>query len=1551
MPLPGGETDKIGNRYEGRWTVYCILDVIDEKADSIRLEKPGEDAFEFFVSKNGNVECHQVKRQKSGRGRWTLSALEDKQVQVLSDFWKSLSNPEVICVFVSTQDADELGELAQRARSAASWTEFERDFLNKTQSGNFHTLRQKWGNCSEIAAFEALKRVKVVTFGEDVLVETVENRIAALVEGDPKTIRIELAELVLEKIHCELTAHDIWHYLLQERGYRRRQWGKDPHVLAAVENVNNIYVSSLRDQRAIAGNIIPRDEAEAAFEQLTQEKQSILCVGEAGVGKSGVMLQVLEKLQNQGIPVLAFRVDRLEPTPLPDKLAEQLGLPGSPAIVLANIAQNRDCVLVIDQLDAVSFASGRNPQFFDCIFEIIKQAQAHPNIHLLLACRKFDLDNDNRLKRLIDEKNGVAKAIAINRLPHSRVRDVVGKLGLETTRLTEKQLNLLSIPLHLSLLAEIAEDSTVDVLSFQTAKELYDQFWSKKQGKLRERLGRSVQWTQVIDRLCDYMSSQQQQSLSAPESVVDEFADDAKAMASEHILTWENKRISFFHESFFDYAFARRFAYRGQELLTFLRSSEQHLFRRAQVRQILIHQREEDFDCYLQNLRELLNSSDIRFHLQKVVIALLAALDNPKEEEWEIINELMCSQNPIGQEVWVIFNSSIYWFRLLDSLEIIEKWLQGENESHIDKTVRLLSFMQKQVPDRVAELLEPFVGVSERWSQRFAGLISFSELGAGRQFFDLFLLLIDTGILDRQVGASNDFWHHIYNLPTQNPEWACEAIGHFLNRRLNISLELENPNPFDRNSGVFPHSNYEKITISESATNAPQAFVRNVLPFMLKVMELNVLKRDNPSWQDAVWYFRHYGTGYDLKHDLLSQMKVALCRLAANHPDDFANIAQNSLQQLNFETAQYLLICSYAANGKYFVNDAVEYLCEQPERLKAGYSCGAGNVRAARFWATRKLLEAIIPYSSDENIGKLEVLILNYYPDWEKEYEFIKLRGYAQFVLLDAIHTSQICKLKFEFETFFKQILLFELTICGVWLKVLFDLFPNLIQPYYPSEAIARRLYEWQRKFAQTYLAPFGKIEPPKSIEARIVPSPISQKAVEKMTDQQWLNAIAEYEYNDAGTRFQKTGELIGGASQLSTLLENQVKKQPLRFASLIWKIPDNANPSYFDAILNGIAEASVDVKTAFQVCQRCHQLPNRPCGRWIAWLFNKQPKLLWNQEAFEILIWYALNDPNPEEESWRTNNSGNIVSFGINSTRGAAVSAIAKLIFADKNRASYFYNPMQQIIRDSSIAVRSCAAEVLVAMLNYDRNLAVNLFLQLCDTEDAVLATSTVENFLYYTVPTHFKKLVSILERMLASDLQEVVKVGARQACLSSLMIEEALYLREICLNGTEAHRISAAEVFVANLKIAQFRQFCETGLIQLFNDCNEAVHSQASRCFFEFEEQELGQYRNFVEAFVASRALETKPRDLIYALEKTTAKLPDITCVVCERIINISQANNHDNTPDIAYSDEISKLLIRVYSQSKDEKLRSRCLDLVDSMAQMGVYGLNKVLQEFER
>ncbi|MFW5765746.1 MAG: hypothetical protein ACOC07_16410, partial [Coleofasciculus sp.] len=1169
MPLPGGAADKIGNRYEARWTIHCMIDVMDEKADSITLEEIGEDAFEFCLRRNTGLEYHQVKRQKSGRGRWTIKGLEDKQVQFLSNFWHKLrNNPDVSCIFVSTQDADELNELAERARDAGSWTVFEQKFLNKTLSGHFDNLRKKWFNCSETEAYQALQHIFIETISEKLLVDAVENRLAALVEGNPKIIRIELAELALNRTHQELTSYDIWHYLLEERSYRRREWGKDPHVIAAVHKLNKRYVNR-REKEAIAGNIIPRDEVDSIVDKLTstESKQGVLVTGEAGVGKSSVILQAVTKIRQMGTPLIAFRVDRLNPTDSPDKLGEQENLPGSPAHVLANIAQGRDCVLVIDQLDAVSRASGRNTQFFECVEQIIDQAQAFPGMRLLLACRKFDLDNDYRIKRLTGE-NGIADTVTISRLSPDKVREVVAGLGLDIRHLNNKQLELLSLPLHLRLLTEVAEGSHVNILSFNTVRDLYDRFWDYKRDVIeKEHLGRPVEWTQVIDALCDEMSDRQ--TLSAKEGVVETWRSDAKAMVSEHVLVKEDKRYSFFHEGFFDYAFARRFDARNLELLPFLLSSEQHLFRRAQVRQILLHQREADFEIYLENLRELLTHSQIRFHIKQVVFALLEALDNPKEEEWEIIASLIGENaDPITQHVWRTLFSSLAWFQLLDDLGIIEQWLR--DEERVQQAVNLLWVRQKQIPDRVAELLEPFVGVSEAWNERLSNLVKGSKVSAGERFFRLFIQLINQGVFAQSNGGidlemtkskSNyelDFWDLLYSVPDQHSGWSCEAIACYLNRYLDMSIAAGQPNLFDSNSRILPSSKLDNSVLNKSARNAPQAFIEHLLPFILRLLDLTAIRNNNLPWSDPVWDERQYGGDYGIHYTLLEEMAMALSSFAVNHPEDFAILAQKQLRHSNYETIQFLLIRAYTANGERFADEAIDYLCEETVRLKrGGLVCRNAIIHTEPFLFTQLLLQGTTPYCSEQKLAKLESVILNYYPDFEKGYQGLQLRGSSQLYLLSAVDSTR------------------------------------------RSEVANRKLQEWRRKFNGLIELP-DQIEPPTAIKASFVGSPIPPQAVMQMTDEQWLKAISRYDLNEPNSWFQRQGELVGGASQLSSLLESAVKKEPERFAELIWQFPDNANLSYFNAVLSGIAEVELDVETAFKVCQRCHQLPGQPCGHLI---------------------------------------------------------------------------------------------------------------------------------------------------------------------------------------------------------------------------------------------------------------------------------------------------------------------------------------------------------------
>ena len=131
--------------------------------------------------------------------------------------------------------------------------------------------------------------------------------------------------------------------------------------------------------------------------------------------------------------------------------------------------------------------------------------------------------------------------------------------------------------------------------AFGTANVIFDRYWDAKRQSVADQATNSPdRWLDVIETLCDEMTAVQQ--LSVAREKLDSFSPDyLKQMASEGVLTFDGRRYGFGHESFFDYCFARLFVVRPESLVSFLRESEQHLFRRAQVRQILTYLRGADF--------------------------------------------------------------------------------------------------------------------------------------------------------------------------------------------------------------------------------------------------------------------------------------------------------------------------------------------------------------------------------------------------------------------------------------------------------------------------------------------------------------------------------------------------------------------------------------------------------------------------------------------------------------------------------------------------------------------------------------------------------------------------------------------------------------------------------------------------------------------------------------------------------------------------------------------------------------------------------------------
>lgn len=1485
-----------------------MADVMDERASAIRLEPPAveDEGAEFWVRRGSRLEYHQVKRQYGTEGRWTIASLKARGV--LQFFSEKLKGPSTACVFTSTHAAFQLDDLTDRARRASSWQEYERDFLTSSAiQTSFDEVCGCWTDCSQSEVLQRLKRVTVRTIDEETLRIMVESRLAVLVDGEsPSTLAAMLGSFALENVHRELNAQDIWRFLEAE-GCRRRNWNKDPHVLAAIDDQNKRYFGSIEGE-GIQGHLFARDEAGTAVNLLTsaQGKKSVMLVGEAGVGKSSVTPEIGKRLQGLGWTVLGFRIDRMEPAPTPDQVGENLGLPGSPANVLGAIAYGRECALIIDQLDAVSLASGRNAQFFECINEIIRQSLTYPNLHLVLGCRKFDIDNDHRLRRLVGD-DGIAEVVAVKRLTYEKVRGVVSGFGLDAARLSKTQLDLLSVPLHLNMLSQLVSGNPTNVLGFESAKDLYDEFWTRKQALVRARLGRDVRWVQVVDKLCDYMN--QYQVLSVPKSILDEYEADLNAMVSEHVLTLQEGRCSFFHESFFDYAFARRFAARGLRLTQLLLDSEQHLFRRAQVRQILLHQREENRETYLADLSSLLFDKRIRFHIKSAVLSLLSGISDPTDQEWDVLSKTLEDvEDELHVEVWNLLYQSPAWFKLVDSQGLIEKWLSDENPpERINRTVNLFRSMQRFLPARIADLLEPKLSWSSEWNNRIAFVVQWADLTLSRRFLDFFIRAIDCGALDGlrgPIAMNSDFWDLTHGLADKEPAWAAAVIGHYYQRLINTALPTDpdaslNVIRLVLNSSRDSHDDY----FAKAARGAPREYVSEVLPVMLRVMELTVQRRGESPYRDGAWLFRRYNDDFGSGDALLNAMVEALSQLSQTDTQAFS-VHAAALSRSDFETAHFLLLHAYAGNGESFADEAADYLCANPAWLSIGYSDG-------EHWVSRSLLQAITPHCSEESLKKIEDLLLNYYTQWERSVDGRSAFGYAQFTLIEGITEPR------------------------------------------RSERIVKRLEELRRKFQTQHAAE------PMGIVGGFVGSPIKGDAASKMTDEQWLSAIARYDNDNVETKI--VGEdLVGGAGQLAGVMEGLAKQDPVRFAKLALQFPGGVNICYFEAVLRGVAQPGLNVEEALNLCRRCHNLPGRPLGRWIPPVLARINESILPDEALDIVAWYGTDDSDPKEDLWLKSEAGggeplfggSIDMAAINCVRGTAAQALSRLLFPDAERLGRLLPAIERLVNDKSIAVRASASWTLISVLKHDRDLAVRLFLTLCSLDDAILRATGIERFMKYALRTHYKILEPILDRMLKAESEEANIAGARLSSTAALFDDEARPKALACVSGSEGLRRGAAQVFAANLGQARFRRFCEENLITLFNDESEKVRSEAARCLLKFEGDQIGDYPELVNAFITSKAYKEEHRSLFRALEKTTAQLQETTCLAVERFFDLAATEVADiSTHASADSYTANKLIIRTYSQSKSPAIQSRCLDLIDRVSRLHALGLSEAISEYER
>ena len=1510
MPFPGGDADKVGNRYEALWTVYCLLQILSEEAESIHIEQVGKawDAVEFTLQKSAVTQFHQVKRQNGNKGHWPVAALNNNQI--LSNAYRlQRTHPSSEFVFVSTDKVAQLHELIERALSLKDFTLFQQEGLKAQEHKSaFDKVCEYLQINVPSECYGFLKIFKTKVIDETSLKDLVKSKAIGLIAGNADSAISLLRSYSENNLQTVITANSLWGHL-GKSGFSPVQWSKDPNVASSFWKSNKRYATTDNAYLINKHEILRDDTNEKICTAIRGDKKFIAVVGDAGSGKSIAMQQSFKYLSDCQDVVFGFRIDRLDPKKLPEEVGQALALPESPVHVLAHFSGGGPCILFIDQLDAVSLTSGRNPDFFDCIQEIFNQAYQYSNMKLVIGCRKFDLDNDHRFRRFFTKENSTL--ITVENLSEHEVSHELKIAKIPVEKLNGKQRLLLQQPLLLGVLIQVASDE--DAFDFTHEGDLFRLKVKHAKGDLRERFPeRKILWTQVMEMLSEYMS--QHQTLSVPERVVDEHDDDAGFMASSGVLFYENRRYSFFHESFFDYVFANDFLDSGASICDLLLSAEQHLFRRGQVRQILVLQRSENYETYLENVDEILRHERIRLHIKVSLLEWMGILSAPTSQELRLLNTLTEDEehSELKHIIWNCISGQSAWFSLLDQENYISRWLTHENEQWIDHGIWYIRTIQREQADRVADILLPlYLSDKEAWAQRLLFIMQWAESAAGRIFFDFFLLLLADGVLDKAKGpiaANSTFFDLAYSLPNKRPEWVGELLRTYIKRQLVLfPVDPEQLYSLDKSG-----SGSVKEIISKAAEKSPKAFIDSLFPLILELAELTKQPEDSSGCiPDMFWgMYLDETFSHDMHTHIIKGMQAAIENLAKSDLVNFQHFF-NSWKDSPYLTIQHLVVAGLTQADKQLSDEAIEYLVGNDCRLDMGSGHG---------WLSRQLIEAATNHCSEEKLLILENRLLNFYGNpvrhktWQDKTIIYSHFGYDQFTLLTGIQKSR------------------------------------------QSHTVRMRIKEWQRKFlcespATPHLG---------GTRSGVVRSPIAADGIKYMNDEQWLFAIAKYDSDEHDYK----EFLKGGAFQLSRALEGRTAEDPERFAKLLLTLPENTNRTYHENIIMGLCPINnrkverIDLALFERCVLHVFSMPDKPCGRWLPRLISHYKGLALSDDILKVVLWFAQNSPDPDDESSGISTTQGFVeglaTKSMNSVRGVAIKSIAELIFGDE-RYFRFFKPFLSLLCqvEANLAVRSEMAYFIIATTKYDKNYAFELFGLLIEEQpEEFLAARKVDEYIHYAIFDDLDRILPIIERKIDSVHDFVQQAGARHACVTGLVSEDHDNLIQKCLHGSLPHRKGAAEVFSTNIISNDYGQQCREFILALFEDDSAEVRREASSCLYKFKNKDLLPYRSFISSFITSRALKENSSMITSLLESSMDKLPDTVLQLIKAFLDSEGRDSGDvRTAASGNSYQLSKLLIRLYAQTKSSDVKSACLDAIDRMISFGSSGLGSELSQFDR
>ncbi len=1231
-----------------------------------------------------------------------------------------------------------------------------------------------------------------------------------------------------------------------------------------------------------------------------------------GGGKTVVMRDVLERLESEGVPVLAIKADTLSSVKTREDLSGRLGLPASVEECAHSLASEGQFIVLMDQLDALSLALSRDQATIDVMLDTLARLRDVEDMRIVASCRTFELNNDPRLSTIKVDRKFELQPIA-----ESEINRVLQVIGVDATRLLPAHQTLLATPLHLKVYAQVVagDASRHFPESFHTLQELYEALWQRRICAVPPDTPPPPERIAAVYLLVDAMQNRHQ--LTAPAAVLDEYPKAADYLEREWFIRREGSNWLFSHQTLFDYCYARRFVAQGRSLSQEILSGPQGLFERSQMIQVLAYLRGADNAAYRQELIALLFANDLRTHLRLLLVGWFGSLPNPTVDELGIARRLMSDTSDKARFLRAAGGNGGWFDRLND--DALPTLLRSDDDAVVETAANYLSTLIQDRTGAVLAHLRRYLGASETWDNRVTRYLSRLENWQNDEAVDMLCNLFQRG----RAGGWGD--HCLYQLAHSNPAAGCRALRVYLDCRFDDLLAQEQaesqaaepdplapyritlPDRFKWNQQLLGEYAIGEV-MKQAVQVCPEAVVEHLLSWFLRAVVVLTEPRERDDYypSDSLfawgWYDKHISKGADFAR----RMAEALGHLAQTKPPDF-RAAAAELASVESLAAQRVLAQAYLSDSKTYADDIFEYLIADPRRLDIGESIG-GSPR----YDSCRLYGVAFRYVDASRRDVLEQLVLNLRPDWEQRN--LRGRGITQLRFLKSVP-------------------------------------PDLL-----SGPARDRLGELERKF------PGFELLPPVGIQFVRVGPPIEATAQARMSDASWLGAMRKYD--DSTTWGDPREEVLkGGIVELSRSFAEHVKENPQRFYELAQRFDETISPLYIVAAISGLADSDAPAELIFDTVRRFAAPRIGTRDRiGVCRALTKRAEVGVPDDLLDLMTGWALNDSDPTDGIWppivssddeRPRPPEGPLNRGINSTRGVAVRSICICALSrSPTQVERAFRLLEQSAHDPSTAVRACVIDRLGPLLQEDAPRALTVFEQVLKGNPRLLQTERVHRFLYWTYHDHFHRTRSLIEALLVNQDDATRRAGAQLVCLAAFRYAEASELAEQALRGDPAMRRGAAQVYACNLEKRDSEDVCRKRLLQLMDDPDDQVRSHVGECFIYLRAEHLGRLRPFIERFLDSPALVGKAEHLVKYLAPLAADEPDLALMVTKRILDVMRSDvTSIHRGALVLERDLVRLPLTVYTHTYDSAEKVRAMDLFERLLLLESRTARQALMDWDR